>query len=284
MIILDLSQVMISNFMMQIGNHTNIQIDESLVRHMVLNSIRSYNVKHKADYGELVIACDDRSSWRKNIFPYYKANRKKDREKSEIDWNALFEIMNKLRTELKEFFPYRVIHVENSEADDIIGALVRNNGNTMEKILILSGDHDFRQLHYYMNVRQYDPTRKKWLEENNPERYLREHIMRGDKGDGVPNFLSRDDTFVLGTRQKQIRQTKLDVWLEYTDPEQFCDDNMLRGWKRNEQLVDLSFTPENITSEILIQYEQQAGKKKDRLLNYFIEHRLKNLLSDIDQF
>lgn len=284
MIILDLSQVMISNFMMQIGNHTNIQIDESLVRHMVLNSIRSYNVKHKADYGELVIACDDRSSWRKNIFPYYKANRKKDREKSEIDWNALFEIMNKLRTEIKEFFPYRVIHVENSEADDIIGALVRNNGNTMEKILILSGDHDFRQLHYYMNVRQYDPTRKKWLEENNPERYLREHIMRGDKGDGVPNFLSRDDTFVLGTRQKQIRQTKLDVWLEYTDPEQFCDDNMLRGWKRNEQLVDLSFTPENITSEILTQYEQQAGKKKDRLLNYFIEHRLKNLLSDIDQF
>ena len=284
MFIVDLNQVMISNFMMQIGNHTNIKIEEDLVRHMVLNSLRSYNVKYKHDYGEMIIACDDRGSWRRNIFPYYKANRKKDRENSELDWNAMFDIMGKLRQELKEFFPYRVITVPDAEADDIIGTLVQTFGNTMEKILILSGDKDFRQLHSYMNVRQYDPTRKKWIEEKHPERYLREHIMRGDRGDGIPNFLSRDDTFVLAGRQKQIRQTKLDVWLEHTNPEEFCDENMLRGWKRNEQLVDLSFVPENIKKQVLEEYEAQAGKTKSKLFDYFIQHRLKNLMADLDQF
>lgn len=284
MFIVDLNQVMISNFMMQIGNHTNIKIEEDLVRHMVLNSLRSYNVKYKNDYGEMIIACDDRGSWRRNIFPYYKANRKKDRENSELDWNAMFDIMGKLRQELKDNFPYRVINVPDAEADDIIGTLVQTYGNTMEKILILSGDKDFRQLHTYMNVRQYDPTRKKWIEENNPERYLREHIMRGDRGDGIPNFLSRDDTFVLAGRQKQIRQTKLDVWLEHTNPEEFCDENMLRGWKRNEQLVDLSFVPENIKKQVLEEYEAQAGKTKSKLFDYFIQHRLKNLMADLDQF
>ncbi len=159
--IVDLNQVMISNFMAQIGNHHNIKIEEDLLRHMILNSLRSYNAKFRNQYGEMVIACDDTRSWRKNLFPYYKANRKRDREKSELDWNAVFEILNRVRSELKEFFPYRVIQVETAEADDIIGTLCHQFGNTSEKILIISGDKDFRQLQTYMNVRQDDPVRKK---------------------------------------------------------------------------------------------------------------------------
>lgn len=91
MIIVDLNQVMISNFMAQVGNHTNITIDENLFRHMVLNSIRSYNTKFKAEYGEMVIACDAGNNWRRDVFPYYKANRKKARQKSDVDWNTVFE-------------------------------------------------------------------------------------------------------------------------------------------------------------------------------------------------
>ena len=283
MIIVDLNQVMISNFMAQIGNHTNIKIEEDLLRHMVLNSLRSYNAKFRNDYGEMIIACDDRGSWRRQVFPFYKANRKKDREKSEIDWNMVFESLNKIREELKSFFPYRVIQVEQAEADDIIGALCHEHGNTAEKILIISGDKDFRQLHDYMNVRQYDPVRKKFIEENNPSRYLREHIMKGDRGDGVPNFLSRDDVFVLNGRQKPLTAKKLDLWLTL-EPEVFCDDSMLRGWKRNQQLVDLTFTPADVKNRILEEYESQGGKGRSKLFNYFVEFRLKNLLTDIDQF
>ena len=283
MIIVDLNQVMISNFMAQIGNHTNIKIEEDLLRHMVLNSLRGYNAKFRNEYGEMVIACDDRGSWRRAIYPYYKANRKKDREKSEIDWHMVFESLNKIREELKEYFPYRVIQIETAEADDVIGTLCQEFGNTSQKILIISGDKDFRQLHSYMNVRQYDPVRKKMIEENSPDRYLKEHIMKGDRGDGVPNFLSRDDVFVLNGRQKPLSSKKLELWVTL-QPEAFCDETMLRGWKRNQQLVDLNFIPPNIKQKIVESYNEQESKPRDKLFSYFVQNKLSNLLTDIDQF
>jgi hypothetical protein len=283
MIIVDLSQVMISNLMVQLGNHTNTEVEEELLRHMVLNSIRSYNQKFKNEYGEMIIACDAGNNWRRQIFPYYKANRRKNREKSELNWTQIFDTLSKVREELKEFFPYRVIQIDSAEADDIIGTLADKFGNTSEKILIMSGDKDFVQLQRYMNVKQYDPVQKKWRTTNDPDRFVKEHIMRGDTGDGVPNFLSADNTFVVGARQKPISQKKLDAWI-HMDPNDFCDENMLRGYKRNQQLVDLSFIPENLREQVMAEYEAQAGKGRSKLFNYFIEKRLKNLLESINEF
>lgn len=283
MIIVDLSQVMISNLMVQLGNHTNTEIEEDLLRHMVLNSIRSYNQKFKNEYGEMIIACDAGNNWRKQIFPYYKANRRKNREKSELNWTHIFDVLGKVREELKEYFPYRVIQIDGAEADDIIGTLVDKFGNTSEKILIMSGDKDFVQLQRYMNVKQYDPVQKKWRTTNDPDRFVKEHIMRGDTGDGVPNFLSADNTFVVGARQKPLSQKKMDAWI-HMDPREFCDENMLRGYMRNQQLVDLTFVPETLRAQVLEEYEAQAGKGRSKLFNYFIEKRLKNLLESINEF
>lgn len=287
MIIIDFNQVCISNLMMQLGNHQNAKIEEALVRHMVLNSIRSFKQKFGDEYGEIIIACDDKNFWRRKIFPYYKANRKKMREQSDIDWTTIFESFSKIRQELNEHFPYRVIKVESAEADDVIASLVHTYGSPLrggEKILILSGDKDFIQLQYYANVDQYDPVRKKYIRHNNPQQYLKEHILKGDSGDGVPNFLSADDTFITGTRQKPIRQKSLDQWTNFDKPEQFCDDTMLRGYKRNQQLVDLNFVPKEIQQEVIKQYESQAGKKKSDLLPYFISHKLKQLSEHIGEF
>lgn len=273
--------------MMQLGNHQNAKIEEALVRHMVLNSIRSFKQKFGDEYGEIIIACDDKNFWRRKIFPYYKANRKKMREQSDIDWTTIFESFSKIRQELNEHFPYRVIKVESAEADDVIASLVHTYGSPLrggEKILILSGDKDFIQLQYYANVDQYDPVRKKYIRHNNPQQYLKEHILKGDSGDGVPNFLSADDTFITGTRQKPIRQKSLDQWTNFDKPEQFCDDTMLRGYKRNQQLVDLNFVPKEIQQEVIKQYESQAGKKKSDLLPYFISHKLKQLSEHIGEF
>lgn len=283
MIIVDLSQVMISNLMVQLGNHTNTEIEEELLRHMVLNSIRSYNQKFKDEYGEMIIACDAGNNWRRQIFPYYKANRRKNREKSELNWTHIFDVLGKVREELKEYFPYRVIQIDGAEADDIIGTLVDKFGNTSEKILIMSGDKDFVQLQRYMNVKQYDPVQKKWRTTNDPDRFVKEHIMRGDTGDGVPNFLSADNTFVVGARQKPLSQKKMDAWI-HMDPREFCDENMLRGYMRNQQLVDLTFVPETLRAQVLEEYEAQAGKGRSKLFNYFIEKRLKNLLESINEF
>jgi len=281
MIIVDLNQVMISNYMAQIGNHTNIAVDENLFRHMVLNSIRNINKKFKEEFGEMVITCDSARSWRKEIFPYYKANRKKARENSELDWSAVFESLNKVRDELKEFFPYRVIQVDHAEADDIIGSLVSHFHGM--PILIVSGDKDFVQLQTYMNVQQFDPVRKRFITHNNPSLFVKEHIIKGDMGDGVPNFLSKDDTFVTGGRQKPIRSKNLAEWIS-KDPKEYCDETMLRNWKRNEQLVDLSFTPQTIRIQTINQYEQQSGKTRAKLFNYFIDHKLKNLMESINEF
>ena len=280
---MDLSQVMISNLMVQIGNHTNTELEEDLLRHMILNSIRSYNQKFKNEYGEMIIACDAGNNWRRQIFPYYKANRRKNREKSELNWTQIFDTLSKVREELKEYFPYRVIQIDGAEADDVIGTLVDKFGNTSEKILIMSGDKDFVQLQRYMNVKQYDPVQKKWRTTNDPDRFIKEHIMRGDTGDGVPNFLSADNTFVIGARQKPLSQKKMDAWI-HMDPREFCDENMLRGYMRNQQLVDLTFIPENLRVQVLEEYEAQAGKGRSKLFNYFIEKRLKNLLESINEF
>ena len=286
MLILDLNQVMISNLMVSLNREPDV--NEDLVRHMILNSIRMYRQKFSAEYGELIIACDDKNYWRKDIFPYYKAHRKEDRSKSTHDWNKIFECLNKIRDELKQHFPYKVIQIERAEADDIIGVLTKKfgvylNNKSTEKVLILSGDKDFGQLQKYLNVDQYSPVLKKWIRIQDPHRFLREHIMKGDRGDGIPNFLSEDSTIISKKRQKPLASKKLDSWIDL-EPEKFCDDQMLKNYRRNEALVDLEQVPDEVSEKILEQYENYKPAKRSGLLNYFIKNRLKNLMDVIGEF
>jgi len=286
MLILDLNQVMISNLMVSLNREPDV--NEDLVRHMILNSIRMYRQKFSAEYGELIIACDDKNYWRKDIFPYYKAHRKEDRSKSTHDWNKIFECLNKIRDELKQYFPYKVIQIERAEADDIIGVLTKKfgvylNNKSTEKVLILSGDKDFGQLQKYLNVDQYSPVLKKWIRIQDPHRFLREHIMKGDRGDGIPNFLSEDSTIISKKRQKPLASKKIDMWIDL-EPEKFCNTEMIRNYRRNEALVDLEQVPVEISEKILEQYENCKPAKRSGLLNYFIKNRLKNLMDVIGEF
>jgi hypothetical protein len=280
-IIVDLNQVMISNLMMQLGTHTNAKIEENMVRHMILNSIRSYKVKFGAEFGELVIASDNTNYWRKQMFPYYKANRKKNQQNSDLDWHAIFETLNKIRQELKDYFPYRVIDIEAAEADDVIGTLVRNFSKD-ESILIMSGDKDFIQLHIWPNVKQYDPVRKRWIIHNDPEQYLKEQILKGDSGDGVPNVLSNDNCFVVGERQRPLTARKMEKILS-TPPENM-EREVARNYIRNAMLIDLSNTPDNIKEKVIDSYNAQDNKDRSKLMNYFIANRLKNLTESIGEF
>jgi 5'-3' exonuclease, N-terminal resolvase-like domain/T4 RNase H, C terminal len=290
MIIVDLSQVMLSNLMMQIGNHTNAKIEENMVRHMILNALRSYKTKFGDEYGDMVIACDNTNYWRKQKFPYYKANRKKAQEKSELDWKSIFECLNKVRAELKEFFPYRVIDIESAEADDIIATLITNHPASIESfidmsddVLILSGDKDFIQLHKHSYVKQYDPVRKKWITHDDPKRYLAEHILKGDSGDGIPNVLSSDNCFVVGERQKPLTQKKIDALIELGLEGKF-DHQYARNYYRNKQLIDLSMIPNEVKEKILESYEAQANKSRDKMFTYFISNKLKNLMEHLGEF
>ena len=282
MIIFDYNQVAISNLMEQIG-FSKTEVEEGLVRHMILNTIRTYVKKFKASHGpDVVIACDNRNYWRKEIFPNYKASRKKVRETSGHDWNMIFECLNKIRDELKEHSPYKVIEIDTCEADDII-ATIATKYSSNEKVLILSSDKDFAQLQKFKNVEQYSPILKKYIKEELPKLQLKQLIIRGDKGDGIPNIMSPDDVFVTGGRQKPITNKKIINWLNQ-DPKDFCSEEMYRNYVRNETLIDLSKVPENLKEEILHSYDTIKGKTKQVFMNYMINKRLKNLLEVIDEF
>lgn len=278
MILVDFNQVCISNIMQDIKNNSDIQ--EDLVRHMVLSSLLMYKQKFGKQYGELTICCDSHRSWRKEVFPFYKANRKSYRDNSDFDWKKIFNILNQIRNELKDSFPYRVIEVEGAEADDIIANFANNS---KEPLLILSSDKDFIQLQKNPNVKQYSIIQKKYLNGVDPTTYLKEHIIKGDRGDGIPNILSEDDTFVAGKRQSKIIKTRLESWIKM-DPQEFCNDKMFRNYCRNEQLVDLNKTPSDIIDKIVDIYNNYKDNGRSKLFNYFVKHKLRNLMEHLQEF
>ena len=280
MILIDLSQIMVASTMMSMGKEQS-EVDIDMVRHMILNSLRMYRSKYHPEYGELVLCCDGRHSWRREHFPQYKAARKSSRDADKRNWTQIFGCLDTIKSELKEFFPYKYIQIDESEADDIIGVLARNAGT--ERVMIISGDKDFIQLQVHKNVKQYSPITKKLITDKNPAKYLREHILRGDTSDGVPNFLSADNSIVDKIRQTPISKKKIEAWL-YQDPEDFCNDEQLRNYHRNLKLIDLQFTPLNIVDQVVEQFGETPKGKRSGLLNFFIERKLNNLIQDIGEF
>jgi hypothetical protein len=284
-ILIDFNQVILASLFSSIGNHHNIDVDENLIRHMFLNSLRANRKKFTDDFGELVICADGKNSWRREVYPYYKAGRRKSREESELDWNELFRIINLIRSELIEHFPYKVIHIDHCEADDIIGAVVHEYGTELntgsEQFLILSGDKDYIQLHRYANVKQYDPVRKKWIQNSDPDKYLVEHILKGDGGDGVPNVLSADNSIAVGERQKAMTAKRM---AELTKGPSNMDSLTLSRYHRNKMMIDLSEIPQKYKDQILSEYSKEKEVGRSQLFNFFVEKRLKNLLTDIGDF
>lgn len=292
MIVIDYSQTAISNLMAELGGRTDVEINVPLIRHMILNSIRGYKKKFGKTYGEMVLACDSKNYWRKEIFPFYKKHRKKDREDSGFDWKAIFDTLDTIRDEIQSFFPYKVLWIEGAEADDIIAVMAKysqtsSNGNPLfdepEPFLVISGDHDFVQLQKYKNVKQFSPTQKKFVvPDSTPERALLEHTIRGDKGDGVPNVLSPDESVYENIRQRPITSKKIDEW---TDPAKRPQDLEFQArWIRNQTLVDFNFIPADVEQRILQTYLSLPNKDRSQLFNYFVHHKMKNMMEVIEEF
>lgn len=283
MILIDLNQVLLGGLMAQINAQKGIKIEEDLVRHMILNTLR-YNIKQfKNEYGEVVLCCDNRKYWRKEYFPFYKAGRKKAREKSDLDWHLIFDMLAKFKQELREHFPYKVVDVEGAEADDIIGTLVPLYA-PHQKILILSSDGDFLQLQRYgSNVKQYNPSMKKYVKSENPVVELKEKIIRGDKGDGIPNIFSPSDCFVRDLRQKAITKNVIEKYLN-EDVDKWESEEARIGFSRNQTLIDLTNIPSELKDKIINTYDTVPVASRSGLLNYFIENKLKNLMDVIEEF
>lgn len=292
MIVIDYSQTAISNLMAELKGRTDVEINLPLLRHMIINSIRGYKKKFGAEFGEMVLACDSKNYWRKEIFPFYKKHRKKDREESGFDWKAIFEALDIIRDEIEKFFPYKVLWVEGAEADDVIAVLAKYSQQSLtanplfaepEPFLVISGDHDFVQLQKYKNVKQFSPIQKKYVHaDSTPERALLEHIIRGDKGDGIPNILSADESVFENIRQRPVSSKKIAEW---ANPElRPTDIEFQTRWARNQQLVDFDYIPNSITDRILQTYTALPDKDRSQLFNYFISNKMKNMMELIEEF
>ena len=278
---------MISNLMVTLSRDS-MDLSEDLVRHMVLNSLRGHNKKFRKEYGEMVIACDSKNVWRRKVFPNYKAGRKANRAKSEHDWDAIFSMLHNIKDEIRNFLPYKVIEIETAEADDIIATLVNRlqrqvGPNHAKKVLILSGDKDFIQLHNN-NVKQYNPVLSKFVGKGeNPSIYIKEHILKGDRSDGVPNVLSDDNVFIEeGRRQRPLSKKKIEAWVNeiimtFTEEEQ-------KNYNRNRTLIDLNCIPPELEAKIINEFNDVKVASRDKILNYFITKKLKTLIEVIDEF
>lgn len=297
MILVDYSQVALSailTFQRELrGDSDEVK---NLIRHVTLSTIKSYKKKYGKEYGELVVCCDGRKYWRREVFEYYKANRKKAREASDLDWKLIFDTLTEMREDIAKHFPWKIIHIERAEADDIIAVMAKwtqSNGFVTEglmedpqKVLILSSDGDFIQLQKWANVSQYSPMQKKQIKATKRElheKYITHVVKAGD--DGIPNILSPDDIFMQeGVRQKRISSQRLDEFLEKGFAACKNDDER-RNWHRNVQLIDFEYIPEEVSESIVTAYlnNKPTGDKMS-VMNYLIEHRCRLLLDELDDF
>lgn len=271
----------------------------NLVRHIILSTLQSYKKKYGKEYGELVICCDGRDYWRRDFFPHYKANRKKAREASGLPFKLIFDTMSQMREDLAKHFPYKVLHLDRAEADDIIAViseytqenLLIQEGleETPQKVLIISSDHDFKQLHRFNNVRQWSPRVKKFIvaEKNYMTTGHIEHIVKASD-DGIPNILSPDDIFLQeGVRQSVVSAKRLAEFVDLGEEAYRACRNEIekRNWHRNSTLIDFRFIPEDIKTNIIEQYlSSKPVNDKMKIMNYLIKNRCRLLLDNIEDF
>jgi len=297
MILVDYSQVALAailTFQRELkGTESEVK---NLIRHVTLSTLKSYKKKYGKEYGELVICCDGRKYWRKEFFEFYKGMRKSNRDKSDLDWKLIFDTLSEMREDISQHFPYRVMHIDRAEADDIIAVMTQYLQENLliqeglveepQKILILSSDKDFKQLQLYPTVKQWSPMQKKYITATKKEiiEHKIEHIVKGDTGDGVPNILSKDDVFMKGERQKPVSAKRLQEFFDngFTA----CrNDEERRNWHRNTTLVDFDHIPPDVKESIIVSYISSKPKgDKMSIMNYLMEHRCRLLLDEIEDF
>ena len=276
-----MNQIALASVMMQLRMDETKQVDEGMVRHMILNSIRNYVMQFKSEYVEndadVILAWDSKHYWRRDYYPQYKAGRRKGRQESDLDWNEIFGVTNKIRDEIKENMPYKSVEVYGAEADDIIAIV----SNSYDKVMIVSSDKDFIQLHKE-NVKQWSPVTKQEVNGHDPDTYIKEHVLKGDSGDGVPNVLSPDHTFTDGLRQKPLGKKRIEKMINENMND--WSDEVKRNYQRNYKLINLKNIPEDIESNIVDEISKSLCGDRSKLLNYFTVNKLKTLTENIGDF
>lgn len=266
-----------------------------LIRHVILNTLQSYKKKYGGEFGDLVIACDAGNYWRREFFPHYKAGRKKARDASDLPWKLIFDTISSVREDLEKYFPYKVIHVDKCEADDVIAVLShwsQDNGFVQtglieepQKVLIISSDHDFFQLHRFENIRQWSPRVKKYVKADRDymtNGHIQHIVKAGD--DGIPSILNEDDIMLREERAKPVSAKRLAEFIE-KGFDACRDDFERRNWHRNSTLIDFQYIPDGLKQQIIETYESsKPTRDRMQIMNYLIKNKCRLLLDHIEDF
>ena len=171
------------------GKYVTQEFISGTIFRVIEELLENYRL-YRGKYHTMVICIDDHSIpyWRKSLYPEYKAQRKTQRDESEINFKEVYKHIDLLIRVLNDYTPFKAIGVPGAEADDIIGVLTKKFSKA-ESILILSPDKDFKQLHKFGDVKQYSAITNEWVVNNDPERWERIHCCLGDAADNVPRIV-----------------------------------------------------------------------------------------------
>jgi hypothetical protein len=263
----------------------NTSPDEAFLRHIILGQVRKIRRDFSKRFGrDLVFAMDSRTGyWRTQAFPEYKHARREGRKASPMNWEVIFRHLNKITKELEANLPARMIGVDKAEADDVIAALVKERPFGDGEVLIISNDHDMRQLHG-PDVIQWFPAAGKLEREESPDWYLSSQVVKGDPGDGVPNIFSPRDFFLKktkGMRQPQVTMRRVQ---RIISGEERLDKAAKARLVENAKMVDLALAPGWIADEVVDKYLNYKMPSKAKLMGYMIAHNLDKHLANIGDF
>jgi 5'-3' exonuclease len=320
MILIDYSGTAITQIMGALQGDNTAVIEPDTFRHLYLYNLLEVKKKYGKRFGNIVFGVDNKQYWRKAMYPHYKCYRKKTKEDQGYDWNMIHHCMDTLKAELTEVFPYPVIDAPFAEADDVIYTMAEwshlNSGKEdmfgerePEQTLVIASDTDLVHCQKFPEVKQLSPYTKeqvlpvlersvKGVKEKYKvplDHFLIDHILTGDSGDSIPNILTEDDFFAkkLADPDTKVRQASVTAKIkefylnqleEHGEIREYRSKEEEKNFKRNKRLVDLAEIPQRVKDKVLAVYHEQTGKDRSKLLDYFTQHRLKNLLDDIQEF
>lgn len=269
MMIVDFSQLFMCCLF---GSVKNSGVNEDVITHSFFSRLFEYKQLFP-EYGKVVVAFDGKKLWRKDVFPNYKANRAEARAKQDIDWSAVFSVLNTMKNDIKTKLPVCSVEVDEAEADDVV-AVMSSSFHMKENIMIISSDKDFIQLQCLDGVKQYSPTSNSLVYSDDPSRDIKIKLLKGDSNDGVPNIFSDDDALVKKQRQKPIYESKIDDY--YLTIEEGKDESIVKNFKRNKTLIDFKCIPKHVKIKILEGYLSAMEDLSSSAQNRSTEQYLKS--------
>lgn len=282
MVIVDFSAIAFGDKYVKEGDLHNTRV-------VLLAKLAQINKKYGPKYGQMYIACDN-GSWRRRVFPEYKAGRKKARAESDVDWPKVFENINVVLDEIRANIPWIVVSYREAEGDDVVATIAKmtQEFGAHEEVMIIAADKDFIQLQRYGNVTQMSTITHKLVKP--PKEcptaidYLRHHIIKaGD--DGIPNILSDDDTFITeGKRQVVMSALKLKNFKATFNTPEVWPEDIQKNFKRNRQMVDFDYIPDDVTEGIINIVSGYKPPHKTKVLNYLVKNRCRTLIPRLEEF